>query len=172
MSCLGGRAALESPHTMYEYDDDEEREPRRRWAIGLVAILAVGGWFGYQRLAGDGGTTSGPEALMFDPPTAPTLPTIPESSVSESTDAETTVAARPAPPVTAKPSFAPDDEPGLDDHLDPGAGYDERGDDHRHDHRDNDVGDHGADHRDGSADRSGVAASGRNRDKCARDLRP
>ena len=92
---------------MYDYDDDDEREPRRRWAIGLVAILAVGGWFGYQRLAGDGGTTSGPEALMFDPPAEPTLPTIPESSMSESTGAETTFGARPAPVPSSKPLSRP-----------------------------------------------------------------
>jgi hypothetical protein len=82
---------------MYHYDyDDEENAPRLRWAIGLVALMAVGGWFGYQRLTGDTQATSGPEALPLDPPTAPTLPTIPESSMPESTDVETTMATRAA----------------------------------------------------------------------------
>jgi outer membrane protein OmpA-like peptidoglycan-associated protein len=79
---------------MYEYDDDE---PRRRWAIGLVAILALGGWFGYQRLTGDGGAASGPDGLTFDPPAEPIPSTSSETSIPESSAVETTNAPTPEP---------------------------------------------------------------------------
>ena len=81
----------------YDYDDeDDEGAPRRHWAIGLVAILALGGWFGFQRLTEDGGTTSGTGSLTIEPPAEPTTSTIAPSSMPERGDVESTTTELPA----------------------------------------------------------------------------